>query len=188
MSSTLYLFLHAPDDETTAPDVYAGRLIRFHEELEEALSPSGWYRGSAVFRHLAPPNAQTPEPTYSDWYLLDGAARLEDLNAAAVTGAPGEAHSDLVGLTHPMSIGGVYQFYVGADQLPVAANVSYWFEKPAALSSEELQQALESLLPEGASAWRRFMALGPHGLIVTSPADVELPDEWNAARLEMTRI
>jgi len=180
-----YAFWHTPRagaDES----VYAARLVRFQEELEQlGVGASGLAADPAAFRLDDVPWIGAGRPVYLDLYLLPATAQMETLNAAAVTGTMAEPHAAIAAL-YGSGAGSLYQMRYGAEP-GAGITQAYWFSKPAGMSYAELDAVLTPLLPAGASAWRRMMVLGPSPEFwVLSPVAIALP--WAAEHRVLTAL
>lgn len=179
-----YAFWHTPRagaDEM----VYAARLARFQEELEQLGSAaSGLRQDPLAFRLDDVPWIDAGRPVYLDVYALDGTAQMETLNTAAVSGAMVEPHAAIAAL-YGTGAGSLYQHRYG--DAPGAVGHGYWFSKPAGMTYAEFDATLGPLIHAGASAWRRMMVLGPSPEFwVLSPEPVTLP--WPAEYRLLTAL
>jgi len=180
-----YLFWHTP---RTGVDevVYAAKLVRFQEELEQ-LNPgdSGLASDPAAYRLDAVPWSPAARPVYLDLYLMNSTAQMELLNSAAVTGTLVQPHAEIAAL-YGSGVGSLYGIRAGAVE---ASTDSYWFSKPAGMSYAELDTALAPLLSSGVALLRRMMVLGPSsefGLL--SPQPVTLPAPFVAEHRLLTSL
>jgi hypothetical protein len=91
-----YIFWHYP---RTGVDVamYAGKLARFQEELENELGDN-LLRESAAYRSDAPPWLPEGVTAFSDWYALHDASKLDNLNEGAVSKYVKTAHAEIAAL------------------------------------------------------------------------------------------
>ena len=143
------------------PDVPAGSYEalqrRFHAALG-AVPPAG-FLGSRSLAITGAPWAGGGNEAYEDWYLLEGSAALDPLNAAAVS-ATRQAPHDAAAAVAGGGTAGLYLLRLGsAGETPRMAT---WFAKPAGLSYTAMLTALKPLVrAEGAALWGRQMTLGP---------------------------
>lgn len=151
-----YVFWHWRRPTATVAD-YEAAQRRFHAALTAA-PPPGFVRSFSVGFQGAPWAANRGE-AYEDWYLLDGSAALDPLNAAAISAsrqAPHDAAAALAG-------GGTAGLYSLRQGEPVVAPaVLTWFAKPDSMTYRDLVAMLEPLGGRaGAALWCRQMTLGP---------------------------
>ena len=151
-----YVFWHwrRPDVPAAA---YETLQRRFHAALEAA-PPAGFVRSRSVAIAGAPWAAGGAE-AYEDWYLVDGSAALDPLNAAAVS-ASRQAPHDAAAAGAAGGTAGLYLLRLGSpDESPRTAA---WFAKPDGLGYGAMFAALEPLVrAERAALWGRQMVLGP---------------------------
>lgn len=96
-----YVFWHRPREGVEA-GAYEAALKDFHARLgEEALEG---VHGSRVYAVGSLPWLGGA-PGYEDWYHLEASFALDTLNAAAVSGAAGDAHRAVAAMTGPMTAG-----------------------------------------------------------------------------------
>ena len=150
-----YVFWHWRRPTATAAD-YESAQRRFHAALAEAPSP-GFIRSFSVAFQGAPWAADRGE-AYEDWYLIDGAAALDPLNAAAIS-ASRQAPHDVAAALAAGGTAGLYSLRQGS---PVTAPTTLtWFAKPDGMTYRELLAILEPLTAAAAALWCRQMTLGP---------------------------
>jgi hypothetical protein len=159
-----YVFSHRAAAGVAVAD-YESALRRFHSALA-ASRPAGFI-SSRVYG---------TDAAYSDWYLIENAAALDGLNAAAVRGARSGPHDEAARMAAEGS--GKLMTRV-AGSLTVVSGHEVGFSKPPGVSYSELEAML---LPwsrrEGVSLWRRMMVLGPPPeFCLITPSEVELPGE-----------
>ena len=135
-----YLFWHRPLADVESDD-YEDALADFHASLEVV---------SAAFRLAALPF--DPGGGYEDWYLVDGFAGLEALQAAAVADVRRREH-DAAAARSAQGWGGVYALLRGEPEPPPATR---WLAKPRGQSYETFLQTLAS-----PTVWQRQLVLGP---------------------------
>jgi hypothetical protein len=160
-----YVFSHRPAGGVDIA-VYETALTRFHAALASA-PPSGFVR-SSTFK---------VGDRYSDWYLVDGSAALDVLNAAAVSGARTPAHDAAA----RMAVDGVGKLYSLVSGEPAAGpGFEIQFSKPAGVGYPDHYERLRRYTKgPGVSLWRRMMVLGPPPeFCVLAPSEVELPPEY----------
>lgn len=145
-----YVFWHWPTDRNGDKDAYEHAQRRFHSSLAE-LRPEGFVRSWSYELSGAPWLSSTPQ--YEDWYLLEGSAALDTLNAAAVS-PPIRAEHDTAA-AGAGGMGGLYALRSGVAN--PAAGPAVWFAKPKGESYQHLYERL----PADAVVWRRQMVLGP---------------------------
>jgi hypothetical protein len=151
-----YVFWHWRRPDVPAAS-YEALQRRFHAALGAA--PPAGFLHSRSLAIAGAPWAGGGNDAYEDWYLLEGSAALDPLNAAAVS-ASRQAPHDAAAAVAGGGTAGLYLLRLGsADQAPHAAT---WFAKPAGLSYAAMFATLEPLVrTEGAALWGRQMTLGP---------------------------
>lgn len=151
-----YVFWHWRRQEI-ARDAYEALQRRFHAALEAA-PPLGFLRSRSLAIAGVPWAAAGGE-AYEDWYLVDGSAALDPLNAAAVSASRQVPHDAAAAAAHG-GTAGLYSLRLGAaGEMPSTAT---WFAKPAGMGYPALFATLEPLVQaEGAALWGRQMTLGP---------------------------
>ena len=160
-----YVFSHRPAGDVDVA-VYESALKRFHAALASA-PPSGFVR-SSTFR---------VGDRYSDWYLVDGSAALDALNAAAVSGVRTPAHDAAA----RMAVDGVGKLYSLISGEPAAGpGFEIQFSKPAGVGYADHYERLQPYSGRpGVTLWRRIMVLGPPPeFCLIAPSEVELPHEY----------
>ena len=160
-----YVFSHRPAGGVDIA-VYESALTRFHAALASA-PPSGFVR-SSTFR---------VGDHYSDWYLVDGSAALDVLNAAAVSGARTPAHDAAA----QMAVDAEGKLYSLVSGEPAAGpGFEIRFSKPAGVGYPDHYARLRPYSSgPGVSVWRRMMVLGPPPeFCLLAPSEVELPPEY----------
>jgi hypothetical protein len=160
-----YVFSHRPAAGVDIA-VYESALTRFHAALVSA-SPSGFV-SSATFK---------VGDRYSDWYLVEGSAALDVLNAAAMSGARTPAHDAAA----RMAVDGVGKLYSLVTGEPAAGpGFEVQFSKPAGVGYPDHYARLRPYSSgPGVSVWRRMMVLGPPPeFCLLAPSEVELPAEY----------
>jgi hypothetical protein len=153
-----YVFSHRPAD---------GVDIAVYETARARAPPSGFVR-SSTFK---------VGDRYSDWYLVDGSAALDVLNAAAVSGARTPAHDAAA----RMAVDGVGKLYSLVSGEPAAGpGFEIQFSKPAGVGYPDHYERLRRYTKgPGVSLWRRMMVLGPPPeFCLLAPSPVELPPEY----------
>lgn len=170
-----YVFSHRPAEGIDVA-AYEDSLRRFHGELAKA-ALSGFI-DSATFSIGA---------GYSDWYLLENAAAMEVLNAAAVSGARTSAHDSAA----RMSADGAGKLLsLAAGTASMNEDFEVRFGKPPGMPYKDLYARLETWTnAPGVSLWRRMMVLGPPPeFCLVTPSPVDLPPEMHPEALRRTRI
>ncbi len=151
-----YVFWHWPRAGVSAAD-YEGLQRRFHAALQAA--PSAGFLGSRCVSLTGASWAGDGGPAYEDWYLLDGSAALDPLNAAAVTASRQHAH-DAAAAAAEGGTAGLYSLRLGVQRDPPRA--ATWFAKPSGMSYGALFTLLGDLIEaEDGALWGRQMTLGP---------------------------
>ena len=151
-----YVFWHWRRPTATTAD-YESAQRRFHAALAAAPSP-GFSRSFSVAFQGAPWAAGGGE-AYEDWYLLDGSAALDPLNAAAIS-ASRQAPHDVAAALAAGGTAGLYSLRQGSP-VTVPATLT-WFGKPDGMTYRDLITTLEPLTRSaGAALWCRQMTLGP---------------------------
>jgi hypothetical protein len=151
-----YVFWHWRRADV-APVAYEVLQRRFHAALEAA-PPPGFLRSRSAAIAGAPWAAAGGD-AYEDWYLVEGSAALDPLNAAAVS-ASRQAPHDAAAAAARGGTAGLYLLRSGAaDVAPLAAA---WFDKPSGMSYGELVATLAPVIEtERVALWGRQMTLGP---------------------------
>jgi hypothetical protein len=160
-----YVFSHRPGAGVDVA-VYEAALKRFHAALASA-PPSGLVR-SSTFK---------VGDRYSDWYLVDGSAALDVLNAAAVSGGRTPAHDAAA----RMAVDGVGKLYSLVSGEPAAGpGFEIQFSKPAGVGYPDHYERMRPYTNRtGVSLWRRMMVLGPPPeFCLLAPSEIELPSEY----------
>ena len=182
-----YIFWHWP---RTGVDlaVYAGKLVRFQEELELYLG--GEIQGeTAAYRSPTPPWLPGEATAFSDWYAMENSAKLDAINAGAVADSVRPAHSEIAAL-YGGGAGSLYDYKKGAALDPTVVQYTHWFPKPAGLSYAELYDLLEPVTAQpNTTLLRRRMVLGPSPeFCLASGLLLELPSPLAAIVLPMNRL
>jgi len=179
-----YIFWHYPREETNVA-TYESHLTALHEGLRNAAMRE--FRGSRSFRVAGLPWINSASKAYEDWYLLDGWAVLDGLNAAAVGGERKAPH-DRAAATAAGGAGGIYRLRAGADAM-MGDTSAQWFSKPEGMPYAALDDILRPLLRTGCALWQRQMVLGP-GLefCLIGPEPVTFPDSINAIAVKRFKI
>jgi hypothetical protein len=151
-----YVFWHWPRADVGAAE-YEALQRRFHAALEAA--PSRGFLGSRSLAMAGAAWAAGGGQAYEDWYLLEGSAALDPLNAAAVT-ASRQAPHDAAAAAARDGTAGLYLLRLGAATEPPRA--AAWFAKPAGMRYEALFSLLQPVVDAaGGALWGRQMTLGP---------------------------
>jgi hypothetical protein len=150
-----YVFWHWPSAQV-AVDAYETLQREFHQTLAQA-PPAGFVR-STVLRIDGGGGAAWlgGAPAYADWYLVEGSAALDALNAAAVSGARQAPH-DRVAHAAEAGVGSLLGLHSGDADIE-CARVLTWLSKPRGLPYADFYAALQGV---AGSVWRRQMVLGP---------------------------
>jgi hypothetical protein len=151
-----YVFWHWRRPGVSAA-AYEAAQRRFHAAL--TASPPPGFRRSCSIAIAGAPWAAGGGEAYEDWYLVEGSAALDPLNAAAIS-APRQASHDAAAALASGGTAGLYSLRLGAPGAP--PRTATWLAKPAGMAYGELFAMLEPLLREdGAALWGRQMTLGP---------------------------
>jgi hypothetical protein len=151
-----YVFWHWRRATAAAAD-YEAAQRGFHAALAAAPS-AGFIRSFSVAFRGAPWAADRGD-AYEDWYLVDGSAALDPLNAAAIS-ASRQAPHDVAAAMAAGGTAGLYSLRQGSPVTPPA--ILTWFGKPDGMSYRDLFAMLEPLTRSaGAAVWCRQMTLGP---------------------------
>lgn len=174
-----YVFWHWRRPQVSAA-AYESLQSGFHAAL--AAAPSAGFHRSACLAIAGAPWAAGGGEAYEDWYLVDGSAALDPLNAAAVTASRQGPH-DAAAAAAGGGTAGLYRLRLGTvDGPPGSAS---WFAKPAGMSYGELFGALEPMIrAERAALWGRQMTLGPAPeFCLHAPPAVSLPAPFAPIRI-----
>ncbi len=151
-----YVFWHWRRPEVP-PVAYEALQRRFHAAL--AAAPPAGFHGSRCLGISGAPWAAGGQDAYEDWYLLDGSAALDPLNAGAVTASRQVPH-DAAAAAAANGTAGLYLLRAGGAA--TGPGTATWFAKPAGMSYAGLATALDPLVrSEAAALWGRQMVLGP---------------------------
>jgi hypothetical protein len=151
-----YVFWHWRRADVSAV-AYEALQRRFHAALGAA--PPAGFLGSRSLAIAGAPWAASGGEAYEDWYLLEGSAALDPLNAAAVS-ASRQAPHDAAAAAAEGGTAGLYLLRLGRAGEP--PRTTTWFAKPAGMTYAALHAALEPLVAaEDAALWGRQMVLGP---------------------------
>ncbi|HEY2598014.1 MAG TPA: hypothetical protein VGJ79_06000 [Candidatus Dormibacteraeota bacterium] len=161
-----YVFSHRPADGVDV-SAYEDSLRRFHlvlasAELDGFIASSTFAVGAG----------------YSDWYLLENSAAMDELNAAAVSGPRAVTH-DAVARMATDGVGKLLSLASGAPWFEAGFEVR--FGKPARMPYAGFYSELKPWVEEpGVSLWRRMMVLGPPPeFCLITPSRVELPADMH---------
>lgn len=195
-----YVFWHWPQPAVERAD-YRSRQQAFHAAL--AADPSPGFLRSFSHAVSGAPWAADGAEAYEDWYLTDGSAALEPLNAAAISASRTAPH-DAAAAVAAGGTAGLFTLRLGE---PIAEpRHEYWFAKPAGMRYDALFAALAPVMgaPAGSAAiddgtgdgsgngngnggaalWGRFMTLGPSPeFCLQTSAPVVLPPPIEAREL-----
>lgn len=151
-----YVFWHWPRAEVSAAE-YEGLQRQFQAALNTAPPPG--FLGSRCVSLAGAPWAGGGRTAYEDWYLLDGSAALDPLNAAAVTASRQSPH-DAAAAAADGGTAGLYSLRLGVQRDP--PRMATWFAKPPGMSYGALFTLVGHLVEaEDAALWGRQMTLGP---------------------------
>jgi hypothetical protein len=157
-----YLFFHRPAPGVEVP-IYEAALRRFHASLSAA-PPSGFV-GSNTYR---------VGQRYSDWYLVESSAALDQLNEAAVNTARSSDH-DAVAHMSADGVGKLLALVSGSPRTEPGFEIR--FSKPAGMTYPVFYERLKPWTGQAElTLWRRMMVLGPPPeFCLTAPTDQMLP-------------
>jgi hypothetical protein len=184
-----YLFWHRPAAGAEVA-AYERALERFHHSLAR-VPPSG-FGGSATFRVRGLPwlgagaDGERAEPSYEDWYLVDGWSSLGVLEEAAVAHGHVSRH-DAVAAMAREARGAVYRLSEGHARLQ-RAHVAVWVTPARSHAAPSIADLLaDGVDPASAGLWRRSLVLGPapeYCLLAPEPpagvAPARLPAGWSS--------
>lgn len=179
-----YVFWHWRRPEVSAGD-YEAAQRRVHAALA-AVPPPGFRRSYCLGISKAA-WAHGGADAYEDWYLLDGSAALDPLNAAAVSASRQGPHDAAAALAGG-GTAGLYSARLGAVEAP--PSVASWFAKPAGMSYPDLFAELAPVVrATGATLWGRQMTLGPaQEFCVHASAPASLPRPLAAVVIEYRQV
>jgi len=170
-----YLFFHRPA-VGVEPAVYEAALRRFHASLAAAGPPG--FIGSRTYRVGG---------RYSDWYLVESSAALDELNEAAVNSARSSDH-DAVAHMSADGAGKLLALVTGKPRTDAGFEIH--FSKPVGMTYPEFYERLKPWTdrPE-MTLWRRMMVLGPPPeFCLTASSDQMLPAAMSPDRLRRDAI
>ena len=151
-----YVFWHWPRAAVPVAE-YQELQRRFHAALQAA--PPAGFMGSRCVALRGAPWAGGGGPAFEDWYLLEGSAALDPLNAAAVTASRQGPH-DAAAAAAEGGTAGLYSLRLGVPR--DAPWTAAWFAKPEGMSYGALFTLLGDVVEaEDAALWCRHMTLGP---------------------------
>ncbi len=148
-----YVFWHVPRAQAATREYES-----LHREFREALESSAirGFHGARMFRLSSIPWLGG-RAGYEDWYLLDGSAALDVLDAAAISEARQRPH-DRVAAQAADGTAGLYGLRLGSQVTP---RIAYWLSKPDGMSYAGFESSLAPLIAGGCCLWGRRMTLGP---------------------------
>jgi hypothetical protein len=157
-----YVFFHRPAPGVEAP-IYEAALRRFHASL--AAAPPLGFVGSSTYR---------VGQRYSDWYLVESSAALDQLNDAAVNSARSSDH-DAVAHMSADGAGKLLALVSGSPRTEPGFEIR--FSKPAGMTYPAFYRRLKPWTGQAElTLWRRMMVLGPPPeFCLTAPSDQILP-------------
>lgn len=187
MSSLLYIFWSWPRQGVDLA-VYGGRLSTFREELEDYMGGQ-LTAETASFSSPAPPWLPKDVPAFSDWWPMQNASVLDNLNEGALTSNVKPAH-DAIAELYGGGAGSLYDWKKGVSYDPSWVNFTHWFAKPAGMSYAALYELLAPVLEQDkVLLLRRRMVLGPSPeFCIASEALFELAKPIEAFTLQMTHL
>lgn len=178
-----YVFWHWKRADASADD-YERAQRAFHEVLSAHPSP-GFHRSWSSALPAGTPWLPAGGG-YEDWYLLDGSASLDPLDAAAVSAARQAPHDAAAALAAG-GTAGLYRLRVGAP--PESPAVAHWFAKPAGMSYATLFETLAPFCANGGALWCRAMTLGPaREFCLHASAPLSLPPLFDVLALSLRRV
>jgi hypothetical protein len=165
-----YVFFHRPAPGVEAP-IYEAALRRFHASL--AAAPPFGFVGSITYRVAQ---------GYSDWYLVESSAALDQLNEAAVNSARSSDH-DAVAHMSADGAGKLLALVSGSPRTEPGFEIR--FSKPAGMTYPALYERLKPWTGRAElTLWRRMMVLGPPPeFCLTAPSDQMLPSTMSPESL-----
>jgi hypothetical protein len=157
-----YVFFHRPAPGVEAP-IYEAALRRFHDSLSSA--PPLGFVGSTTYRI---------GQSYSDWYIVESSAALDQLNEAAVNSARSSDH-DVVAHMSADGTGKLLALVSGSPRTEPGFEIR--FSKPAGMTYPAFYERLKPWTGQAElTLWRRMMVLGPPPeFCLTAPSDQMLP-------------
>jgi len=170
-----YVFFHRPAPGVEAP-IYEAALRRFHASL--AAAPPFGFVGSSTYR---------VGQRYSDWYLVESSAVLDQLNEAAVNSARSSDH-DAVAHMSADGAGKLMALVSGSPRTEPGFEIR--FSKPAGMTYPAFYERLKPWTGQAElTLWRRMMVLGPPPeFCMVAAASVELPPYMHPEVLPRKRI
>jgi hypothetical protein len=169
-----YVFWHWRREDVPAAR-YETLQRGFHAALQDAPSPG--FLASWSLALTGAPWAGGGGEAYEDWYLVEGSAALDPLNAAAVS-ASRQAPHDAAAAAAAGGTAGLYGLRSGrALETP---GVATWFTKPSGTSYATLFSEFEPLVRRsGGGLWCRHMVLGPTPeFCLHAPDPMPLPEPF----------
>ena len=159
-----YVFFHRPAPGIEAP-IYEAALRRFHDSLSSA--PPLGFAGSSTYRI---------GQSYSDWYLVESSAALDQLNEAAVNSARSSDH-DAVAHMSADGTGKLLALVSGSPRTEPGFEIR--FSKPAGMTYPAFYERLKPWTDQAElTLWRRMMVLGPPPeFCLLAPSEIQLPEE-----------
>ena len=152
-----YVFWHWPQPQVD-PAQYEAEQRAFHQTLAQS-APSGLLE-SHVFSVSGDAPWLSGHPAYADWYVLDTAAAIDAINAAAVSGLCETPHR---ALTRSMAAGAgsLFTLRSGTPDLS-SARAATLLTKPREMPYPDFD-AIYAATPGAtpATLWRRALVLGP---------------------------
>ena len=149
-----YVFWHYPRAGINGLD-YETALLEFQRVFRKA----GDCVGIQSFRLDAVPWFNAGSPSYMDWHVVEDSAKLDGVNAHAVSGERLIPHNAVAAMTGG-STGCLYRFEHSGCAIEEARR-AVWLSKPDGMPYAEFRASLRPLHRVGVSVLQRQMALGP---------------------------
>jgi hypothetical protein len=170
-----YVFFHraAPGVEIAE---YEAALRRFHSSL--AGEPPSGFVESTTYR---------VRDAYADWYLVEGSAALDPLNAAAVSAARAATHD---AVAHMSADGAGKLLALVSGRPSTEPGFEIRLSKPKGMSYADFYQRLEPWTSrDQVHLWRRMMVLGPPPeFCLVAPSRLQLPAGMDPETLQREPI
>jgi len=178
-----YVFWHTRS-EATPQETYERDLLAFYDALGKVDCPG--VRRSATFRISSVPWMKE-QRGYEDWAVIDGAWVLEGLNTKAIVGSMAPVHASIA-QQMDQGNGGLY-YHLSGDLEPHRANRAQWLTRPRGIQFRPVLEKIVQSAGTPASAWRRFMVLGPGPEFIvfgSAPLALQLPVGWQMHKVDRT--
>ncbi len=180
-----YVFWHWRDRGVGQAE-YRDRIIAFQRVLNDR-GASG-LRESMVLQIASVPWVNVSEEVYEEWYVLDGAAALDTLNHAAVSGSRQQPHNEVA----QRAAGGTAALYTLHTGKPLHTGIQYalWFAKPSGMRYADFFARLTPQVENSAGClWQRYMTLGPSPEFCWQSEDAQMLDaEFSPVALPVRHV